>query len=84
MSGSGRARPQEQLHSSPAHEIRPPQLGQLVASILHRWPVDTQVTLPAAWAAHTTRGSSQLATTWTSGRASSDVRHFWAASRTSP
>ena len=64
--------------------MRPPQLGQLVASIRHRWPVDTQVTVPAAWAAHTTSGSSQLATTWTSGRAPSAVRHFWAARRTSP
>jgi hypothetical protein len=64
--------------------MRPPQLGQLVASILHRCPVDTQVTEPPACAAHTTSGSSQLATTWISGRAPSDVRHFAAASRTSP
>src|SRR5438105_3265014 len=32
ISGSGRARPQEQLHTSPTQVTRPPQLGQLVAA----------------------------------------------------
>ena len=68
-----------------SHRMRLPQAGQAAASSRQRWPVPTQhLAVPAGSAAHTTRGSSTLATTVVAGSASSILRHARAWRRTSP
>ena len=64
--------------------MRLPQAGQAAASSRHRWPVPTHTLVAAESAAHTTSGSSTLATTVVEGCVSSILRHARAWRRTSP
>ena len=64
--------------------MRLPHAGQAAASSRHRWPVPTQTLVAAESAAHTTSGSSTLATTVVDGWVSSILRHDRAWRRTSP
>jgi hypothetical protein len=62
--GAGRRKPHSpQNQSSPGRCITPPQDGQDQASSFHIWPAATHTTFGEEDAAHTTSGSSALATT---------------------
>src|SRR5215813_7867245 len=79
--GVGRRKPHApQYQSSPGRCITPPQFGQDQASSFHIWPAATQITLGEEEAAHTTSGSSALATmtalqpAWPSRQFSASIR----------
>ncbi len=81
--GVGRRKPHSpQYQSSPGRCMTPPQDGQDQASSFHIWPAATQITLGEDDAAHTTSGSSQLATT-TAFEPASPSRQFSASMRVS-
>src|SRR5690606_24596526 len=81
--GVGRRKPHSpQNQSSPGRCITPPQDGQDQASSFHICPAATQITLGEEDAAHTTSGSSALAT-MTALEPASPSRQFSASIRVS-